>query len=143
VRTEACRAARGLKDPEVRQSVLNVIASAYDQWQIRPAYNTACGLGARLEALEILAARLDDPAAGLICLPSLIDFAIENCGSSGVRKLDPAVARKLKASWTKLLHDHRQAIKASRRFKIGGPELTPDLLPPGYKLYPRGGKPWP
>ena len=142
VRIAACRATKGLREPGLLLPVLKILDSAREQWEIRSAYNAACRLGARLDALKALAARLDEPAAALICLPKLIDFAVESSGSQGVRKIEPDVARRLKAAWLRLLTEHAAALTANKRFAVGGPELTPDLLPPGYKLY-KANKPWP
>jgi len=85
---------------------------------------------------------LDEPGTGTLLLRHLLGQTF-NCGMSLGGDLDPETARALKARWTKFVEDHREAIKARRRFQVGDPGITPDLLPAQWKLKPPGLPPWP
>jgi len=143
VRIAACRAAGESKSPELRAPVLKLVASAEDHWLLNAATNAAHQLGARVETLGILASRLDSTEIGWECFYTLMSWVIVSHDSGGKSVLDAETARRLKARWTKFLQDHREALKAGRRFKPGDPELTPDLMPPEYKIHLKNGKDWP
>jgi len=52
-------------------------------------------------------------------------------------------AARLKAQWTKLVKEHRDKIDAGQKFSPGNPDLSPDLMPPQYKIRLENGKQWP
>jgi len=143
VRIQACRVARDTRSPALREPVLKIVASARDWVPLHVAMQAADKLGCRFEALEVLASRLDDPKAGSACLKELIPRVLQRSVPGVSRDFDAATGRTLKPRWTKFLQEHREALKAGQRFRVGGPELTPDLFPPGYRFDQENGKPWP
>ena len=143
VRIAACRAAGTTKAPELREPVLKLVASEREPWPFRAACNAASALGARAEYLEILVGRLGDPDVGWESISTLMSACIEHHGSGGRSALEPGAIPGLKARWAEFLRDHREAVKAGRRFPIGSPEVTPDLVPDGYHLYRKDNTPWP
>jgi len=143
VLVRAVCAAQRAKAPELHRPVLKVVASAKDEWLLRTAHNAAMDLGARVESLDVLASRLDEAEIGRYALRYLVNSVVETPGVSGSRKLEPGTARALKTRWTEFLQEHREALEAGRRFKLGGPELTPDILPSGYQFRLKDGKTWP
>lgn len=143
VRIHACNAAVETKNPTLTPAILKNVSSAKDEWLLRAAYNAAVASGARVEALKLLISRFDDTPAGWKCFCIVMSSVIESHGSAGKGGLSSQTAPSLRTRWSKFLQEHRQAIKAAHRFKPGDPELTPDLMPPEYKLHLQNGKQWP
>ena len=143
VQIQACKAAAETRDPTLNPAILKNVSSAKDEWLLRIAYNAADASGARVEALELLIPRFDDTPAGWKCFRIVMSSVIESHGSGGKGSLNSQTASRLRARWSKFLQEHREAIQAGHRFKPGDPELTPDLMPPEYKLHLLNGKQWP
>ncbi len=143
VRIQACRAAEENKAEGLQEPILKIVASAKDTWLLRAAHKAARATGGRAESLELLASRFDDTETGWECFYLVMSSVIKSHGSGGKGALDSQMAEKLKGRWSKFLQDHRQAIKAGRRFEVGDPELTADLMPPEYKIRLENGKQWP
>lgn len=48
----------------------------------------------------------------------------------------------MKTRWTRFISDNPEKLRQGHRFKLGDPEITPDLFPKGFQFY-ADGKPWP
>jgi hypothetical protein len=137
----ACRYVGEFNVEAVRRHVLRIVAATKDKWRLRAACRAAYRSGARLEMLRTLASRLEEEGkAGRDCHGWLIHYTINYMSMTSKDTMPTGAGKGLKASWTRFLADHAEAIREGRWFEVGAPELTPDLLAPGQELGGKAGK---
>lgn len=140
----ACRAAEQSKDARFRPDVLAVMRAAKDDWLIRAAGNAALAVGVpRAERVAVWIERLGDEAVTMRAFDQLLELVEVTNGHGMQGKPDSAEARRLHARWQRFLAAERDAIAKGRKYRIGDPELTVDLLPKGFVLNLKGGATWP
>jgi len=62
----------------------------------------------------------------------------------GLTIVAAALPARLKTRWATFVQEHREDLKSGHRFKPGeDTELTPDLMPPEYKISLQNNKDWP
>ena len=96
-----------------------------------------------METLDFLVSGIEGTDMGWQRFSTLLSWVIASHGSGGKGALDAVTAERLKTRWTKFLQDHREALRAGRRFTLDDPALTPDLMPGEHKLYRKDSTPWP
>jgi hypothetical protein len=153
VRIKACEVAKETKARELRQPILDILATSESLGLLLVARDAASVQGIRAEALEVLASRIADTNAGWDCFwlvtTSVVDLKGASFGSFDVIDSEKikggkaSTADGTRARWIDFLKRHREAIQAGRKFKPGDPELTPDLIPPPFKINLQNGKQWP
>ncbi|MCY3021816.1 MAG: hypothetical protein NTW87_22630 [Planctomycetota bacterium] len=143
VQIAACHVAEKLKAEQLREPVVKVLATAKEEWLFRAAVSAAYALGGKLDALQVLAARLDDPEMVQRCLERLAWLFTDTHPQCSSRKLDTAAAKALKERWLKFFAEHGKALREGRTFKVGDPEVTPDLFAGCVQFKLPDGKGWP
>jgi hypothetical protein len=105
--------------------------------------NAAHMLGARYDRISMLVVRLSEKDAFDEALGELVDLIeYQGRGSSGY----PTDAQRaaVVTRWKEFVASHRADIEAGRRIPLTDPSVTPDLIPPTWKLHRPGGKgDWP
>lgn len=129
--------------PEHRDVALRVLATATNQWLFHAASRLARAQGARYECAKIWAQRFDEkllepgPAMSHWAMMALWEIISDGHISGGFNStLDSESLRALKQRWIKFVEDHRDELKAGRRFRPGDGLLPAELLPPGWQFYP-------
>ena len=141
VRIAACDASGATGCAELRQPLMKALAHETEQRLLSAAAEALYGLGARLDVLETLVDRLDEPRVGEDCVWMLTWETLEiRHGGGSCTQWTPAIAQALKTRWRKFLEDHREALHAGRRIEVGSPGVTPDLLAPDHTVYGKNGK---
>jgi hypothetical protein len=137
----------GSGDKSFSPALLKLVREADDQWVVGAASEAAKKLGMpRDEVLLAWAERLDriehdENFRTLMELTSLIEQ--QGCsGNSNDPKPTRAEQAALKNRWIKLITDHREAIRDGKVFKVGDPEITPDLIPQDFSIGVDGSQ-WP
>ncbi len=105
--------------------------------------NAAYMLGARYDRISMLVARLSEKDAFDEALGELVDLLeYQGRGSSGYST--DAQRAAVVTRWKKFVASRRADIEAGRRIPLTDPGVTPDLIPPTWKLHRPGGKgDWP
>jgi hypothetical protein len=150
IRIAACTVAKDAKAPQLRQPLLEILASSERHELLGVARDAAFAQGIRAEALETLASRIAHKGAGWDCF-LLVAHSVIKAGSEATRGMEYREIERLqampadgtRARWAAFLKRHREAIQAGHEFKPGDPELTPDLIPPQWKMTLPNGKQWP
>ena len=129
VQIAACHFVGRTKSESLREPLLKTLASAKEQWLFNAARLAANEIGAQVDALEVMAGRLDDPEAAERCLDALGWFLSNDGARSGsAKKPDAATGKALKERWRKFFADHGAALRAGRKLKPGDAEVKPDLF---------------
>jgi hypothetical protein len=126
-------------DTSFGPALLRLVREADDQWIVGAAGEAATKLEMpRDEVLLAWAERLDrmehdDNFRTLTKLAEVIEH--QGCsGNSNGPKPTRAEQAALKNRWIKLITEHGDAIRDGKVFKVGDPEITPDLIPPYFSI---------
>jgi hypothetical protein len=138
----ACDLARRAGLTELRPQILAVLSRSRDTQLTSVASYAAFTLGDRQGRVDALVGRLADPATLPDALRDLVDL-LEHSGSSSQGQVTAEQARAVAARWRAFVKVHRADIAANRRIPLTDPSVTPDLLPPGWKLGRPGTSDWP
>lgn len=144
VQIAACRAIRDSKIKRYQREILRLIAVARRRWLVYEVNHAAHAIGIPKDRLYAAwARRLDDPTMTKMAFDKLCWLIQHRGGSSMSGTPDAAEGRRLKRRWLRFIRDHRAAIRAGRRFRVGDPELTADLIPRGFSFNRPNKPPWP
>ena len=136
----ACGLARRAKLKVLLSEVTAAFQKAKEHWALNICGNTLYELGARFERMDILASRLAEPDMTVKVFKTLLGVFDSN-GYSGCCQVGDPTA--LSARWKSFIAAHRGDIEAGRDISFDEPDVTPDLLLPGFTIH-RPGKPdWP
>ena len=123
-----------------------------DQWFIAELHTAAKSTAVpRVERLRALTGRLGkriyDPQsqtfnAGFYAFKIIQDDVIEHSGGSGANGNKSQAEPGLVNRWLAFLDANEADLSAGRKYRVGDPELTTDLMPIGMHIYV-DGKPWP
>jgi hypothetical protein len=134
-------------DQSFGPALLELVREADDQWVVGAASEAAKKLKMpRDEVLLAWAERLeriehDENFRTLMELTSLIEH--QGCsGNSNDPKPTKAEQAALKDRWIKLITEHADAIRDGKVFRVGDPEITPDLIPQDFSIGVDGSQ-WP
>ncbi|HEY7310246.1 MAG TPA: hypothetical protein VH643_12860 [Gemmataceae bacterium] len=139
VQIAACEVAEKTKDPELREPILRVLASAREDWLFYSANNAAYSLGLRMERIRVLVSRLDEEGMTGPCLDRLVSVVLADLsGYSGLARnsLDVAARRACKAAWLRFLKEHDEELRAGKEFGLADPTLPRKELFPGFTFHP-------
>jgi hypothetical protein len=137
VQIAACEVAAKTKAPSLEGPVLEVVASAKDEWLLRARYHAAADLGARLSLIQTLVARLDEEGMTSTCLNYLAGSILTDLSSYSIptrEMLGGKTARTCQAVWWKLLQDHGKALQDGRKFRLADPALPLKELFPEFSF---------
>jgi hypothetical protein len=104
--------------------------------------NAAHALGARMTRAKALAARLADKDAFDEALAELVE-TLDHQGRSTDGETTDAARAAVAARWRAFVEAHRADIQADRKLSLDDPTVTPDLVPPTWKLTRANGTDWP
>jgi len=143
VQVAACDLAATTGADRFQTPLLDLLSRSKDQWLLRSAHNAAIACGTpRDRVLEACINRLGEQGTHTTFFDLMIGV-VETEGGYGYSQVDWGVAEVLQARWRRFVETNRQRIRASRRFKIAEPPLTPDLFPHGFQFHGRDGTAWP
>jgi WD domain, G-beta repeat len=134
VQIAACRFAEKSKSAELREPVLRVLKTATDEDLFRAASTAAHTLCDRLEWVEVLVARLHEPAMAALCLwPLCTDLLSDFSAGSipGREHLSPEEGRACKQVWEAFLRERQGELMAGRKYSLT------DSSPPLAGLFPK------
>lgn len=145
VRREAIFAAESIKSPELKEHVFKVLETSNNEKILGQALRVAKSLDLLPEALLAIANRFNEPRTASMC-NNFMAYTINRKEIRGFYchgQISPENARQLKARWTSFLKAHMEDIRSGRRYVVGDPELTPDLIPEGCGIVLDSGERWP
>lgn len=140
----AC-AALGLagSNSDAHGPVIAAMKTATDRWLVGCLHATAVSVGISKDRIaKTWVARLDEEGMTQLMIDQLL-FVLDQRGGGSSGVPDAAEGARLKKVWTAWLGKHADAVRAGRRFALGDPALTPELLPAGSSLINRAGERWP
>ena len=137
VQIAACHVAEKWKAAPLRESVLRTLRLATEDWLFNAANNAAVALGARMERVAILVARLDEPGMTARCLKELTCLIADTEGHGSRTDLDIETGWTCKKAWLKFLEQNGDAIGAGKKFKLADPRFPTAELYPQFTFYPR------
>jgi hypothetical protein len=142
----ACRLADRAKLSALVEPVVDAFRGLVDSRALNACGNALHTLGARIELLDIAAARLAEPQLprGLSSdFLSVLYGVLDGISGGGGQSATPGQARALSTRWQQFIAAHRADIMAGKRWSLDDPAVTADLVPPGWS-FSRPGKPdWP
>ena len=126
--------------------ISSIYRKADEFWLLNACGNALYSLGSRMEMMDIAVNRLADPATP----PQFIDDFLsvlygvfEGTTGGGGHIPTPAQGQVLSVRWRTFLTAHRSDIEAGKRWSLEDPEVTTDLVPPGWSLSRTGKPDWP
>ncbi len=124
---------------------LQVLATTRDKWIVQSAFYTAERRGIpEVRVLEVCISRLDDPGmTGTLFEQIMASVFISEHGCSMTDTISADEAHRLKVRWKLFLVENREALQDGKKFPIGVPPITEDLLPAGYHFFRKDGSWWP
>jgi hypothetical protein len=129
---------------EFIRPLLEIIATEHHEWLLREATDAANKLGAGFDLLDTWANRLPEEHLYGLALDSL-QTVIDGLpgSSSGRTDLTRGERIELRDQWKNFLSKHAEDIRRGKKFKVGGPELTPQLFGRARTWQLANGKFWP
>jgi hypothetical protein len=143
VQIAACTVVEKFSDPYFKAPVLLTLHKAKDDWLIRTAVQAAYKLKAAEDAMQIIAARLDEPGMIPVLFEQLLNCIDHTGGWGSDGQASTADGGKMKGYWLMLLSQKREVISSGGKIKIGDPIVTADLFPPSFHFYFPDGNSWP
>jgi beta-lactamase regulating signal transducer with metallopeptidase domain/HEAT repeat protein len=135
----ACHTARKHPRPACRQPLLTILRTGKEEHLLNAA--TAAGPPNGItndQILEIWLGRLgNDDLGGSGVVRLLLMTLGDDQGRAELQLSDPGRAATI-ARWGRFIEQNRQKLRRGQRFRIGDPEITPDLFPPGFQFYHKG-----
>jgi len=139
VQNQAFLLAEKNESPEHRDIALKVLASATDQWLFHAVFRVAMLHGARYECARIWVERFNDkidqpgPNMPFYAIQALCEIVTGGHISGGFNSQPDTTA--LKQKWDAFIEEHRDDLKAGRRFAPGDGVMPRELLPAGWQYY--------
>lgn len=137
VQIAACRVAEKTKVPQLREPVLDVLATAREEILLGDAFNAACALAGRWDRIQVLVSRLDEKDVVPRCLEFLASDVLTEASRTGIPNsdmLNVATVRTCKAAWQQFLRDHEAELKAGKSFRLTDPALPLAKLFPEFRF---------
>jgi HEAT repeat protein len=139
----ACHTARRHPRPAFRQPLLTILRTGKEEHLL----NAAAAAGppnsvTNDQVMEIWLTRLGNDDLGGAGVVRLLLAVLDDNQGRGELKLTDAVRVATVARWQRFIEENRARLRRGQRFRIGDPEITPDLFPPGFQFYHKG-KLWP
>jgi hypothetical protein len=88
--------------------------------------------------MEIWLSRTGNDDLGGKAVVRLLLTILEDNQARSQDQLDPDVQAAMKTRWTRFINANRDKLRQGHRFKLGAPEITPDLFPKGFQFYFNG-----
>lgn len=144
VRCLACNIAATEKNPAWKASLLKSLVPEGDEWLLRSATEAALNLGARLECAEFWLKSMNSKKTAHESFLFVVR-CVSGVSFSGGFNGNPSdeMLSVYKQRWTRFIDLHRDALKNGRQFALGDPELSADLIPPGFQCQRKNEAPWP
>ena len=140
---EACTAAEGLKNPELKEPIINILSNSRSVKIIDLAIKVAKSLSMLPEALLVIAARLDEKGMEIASASVLAYNTLQTTYFSCSGKIGFVNAEQLKKTWVAFINNHKEEIRGGRKFSVSDAELTPDLIPEACRIFRKSGEAWP
>jgi len=103
-----------------------------------------CALKVRYELYEAWVARMAEPGLLDLALDALQGMVADRpTGWSGRTDMPRSELLAIQGAWRSFLAKHEQELRGGRKFKRGGPELTPELYGQARRFTLPDGKHWP
>lgn len=141
VQIAACQAAERIEETSLVPSVLGAFKMARDPDVVRACDHAAWMLGARFEALQIAADRLDEAEIGNQLRSSLAQLLGDTDGHSA-DAMSPSQAAAAKARWRAFLAANEPDVRRGVRYSTRDPKIVPEMFP-AMRLHLRDGTSWP
>jgi hypothetical protein len=147
VQGAACDLAGKARLKEFGPSLVKILENTQNEWLMRGAFDAAkeCGVN-NDERLEICLRRMKprDNEWNMLMLSLLIDGTIKTSGY-GSRAIDnwSPILPGIRKAWLEFIAAHRQELREGKRFDVGDPPLSRQMLPPEFRLDRKGQPPWP
>jgi hypothetical protein len=139
----ACRVAQKHPRDAFRPPLLEILRSGKEEYLLNAATKAAEANGVTKDVvMEGWLARMDNADLGGKAVLRLLLSVLDDNRARTTDKLDPDVQAAAKARWERFIREKRETLRRGHRFKIGDPDITPDLFPRGFQFYFQG-KPWP
>jgi hypothetical protein len=148
----ACRLAQKHPREAFRDPLLKILRQGraskaeylLEEYLLNAAVDAARANGITRDQLaEIWPSRIDPSDLGVAGMRRLLHTAIDYDGAEGSPGgLSPKDTAAATTRWKRFIDEHRKELREGHRFKLGDPEITPDLFPPGFDFYLQG-RPWP
>jgi len=139
----ACRTAAKHPREAFREPIRSILKKGTEEYLLNAATAAAAANGiATDQVMEIWLSRIDNADLGGKAVVRLLLAVLDDNRALSQDKLEPETLAAIKARWSRFIQEHRQKLQKGHRFKIGDPEITPDLFPRGFQFHDNG-KPWP
>src|SRR5207253_2224643 len=92
--------------------------------------------------LEIWLGRIGNNDLGGSALVRMLKMIVTNDEGSSERQIPEGTQTAVAARWKRFIDANRAKLRDGQRFRIGDPEISADLFPPGFQFYYQG-KLWP
>lgn len=139
----ACHTARKHPREAFRQPLVEILRKGKEEHLLNAATEAAeANAITRDLIMQGWLDRMDNSDLGGKALVRLLLSVLDDNRAQSTDKLDPDVQAAAKARWERFIRENREKLRQGHRFKLGDPEITPDLFPRGFQFYFQG-KPWP
>jgi hypothetical protein len=148
VQGAACDLAGKSKSARFAPLLKEALRTTTNEWVLRGAFRAAADCGAEMDSLlEICVSRLERSSndRNMVLLGLMIDGAIQHEGGYGAQSHGDwqEFLGDMQKAWGEFISVNRDALRAGRRFRIGGPPVTREMFPPKFEFDRAGRPPWP
>jgi hypothetical protein len=139
----ACHTAGKHPREAFREPIRTILRTETEQYLLNAATGAGPPNGITTdEIMEIWLDRLDNDDLGGKAVIRLLLSVLDDNRASSPNEIDAEAVETTRKRWRRFIQEHRKDLRKGRRFKLGDPEITADLFPPGFQFY-FDGKPWP
>jgi len=139
----ACHTAQKHPRETFREPLLAILNKGTEQYLLNAAAAAAPANGIPTDQfMEIWVRRMDRNDLGTKAVIRLLLAILDNNQRGDPQDLSAEATAAAQARWKRFIEENREKLRQGKRFKIGDPEITPDLFPPGFSWY-KDNKPWP
>ena len=139
----ACHTAKKHPREACRKPILAILQTETEKNLLNAAASAGPANGITNDRImEVWLDRMDNDEQNGKWVVRLLLTILEDNQARSQKKLDPEITKATKARWGRFIQEHREKLRKGHRFKLGDPEITADLFPPGFRFYFKG-KPWP
>jgi hypothetical protein len=135
----ACHVARKHPRAAYRAPLEKVLREAKEQYLLNAA--TAAGPPNGLtndRILEIWLGRIGNDDLGGSALVRMLTMIVTNDEGQSQHRIPEATQAAMATRWTRFIDANRAKLRDGHRFRIGDPEITADLFPPGFQFHYQG-----
>jgi HEAT repeat protein/tetratricopeptide (TPR) repeat protein len=139
----ACHTAQKHPRETFREPLLAILDKGTEQYLLNAAAAAAPANGIPTDrTMEIWVRRMDRNDLGTKAVIRLLLAILDNNQRGDPQELSAEATAAAQARWKRFIEENREKLRQGKRFKIGDPEITPDLFPPGFTWY-KDDKAWP